>query len=111
MHADINECNSSNACQHTCVNTPGSYMCQCNTGYRLNGDGRTCAGIIGINAQKIALNCSIFILEIDECSDGSHNCEHNCRNTTGSFVCSCFTGYSLTANGFSCMSMYDCKFY
>ena len=27
-----------------CVNTDGSYTCQCRTGYQLNGDGRTCSG-------------------------------------------------------------------
>ena len=44
--ADINECSSSstNGCQQVCVNTVGSYMCQCNAGYRLNNNGRTCAG-------------------------------------------------------------------
>ena len=42
-----NECSSSstNNCQQICVNTPGSYNCQCRTGYRLNRDGRTCAGM------------------------------------------------------------------
>ena len=58
--------------------------------------------------KKKSTKLFYIYLEIDECSVGSNNCEHNCRNTAGSFVCSCFTGYSLTANGFSCMSMYDC---
>jgi hypothetical protein len=44
---DINECSSSatNSCQHNCTNTLGSYTCQCNAGYRLNGDGQTCTGM------------------------------------------------------------------
>jgi hypothetical protein len=43
---DNNECrsNSSNACQHNCTNTAGSYSCSCNSGFRLNTDGRTCTG-------------------------------------------------------------------
>ena len=45
--------------------------------------------------------------EIHECDDNSHSCEHNCMNTAGGFVCSCFTGYTLASNGFSCLSM--CK--
>ena len=45
--SENNEC-SSNAtedCEQICINTPGSYMCQCNAGFRLNVDGRTCDGI------------------------------------------------------------------
>lgn len=46
--ADDNECSSgsTNSCQHNCNNILGSYTCQCNTGYRLNIDGRTCTGKI-----------------------------------------------------------------
>lgn len=44
--ADVNECRSTttNQCQQNCTNTVGSYTCTCHTGYRLNGDGRTCSG-------------------------------------------------------------------
>lgn len=46
---DINECASStsNDCEHRCTNTLGSYSCSCNSGYRLNSDGRTCGGNCG----------------------------------------------------------------
>ncbi|PKK23754.1 matrilin 4 [Columba livia] len=30
-------------CQHSCISTPGSFYCECNPGYRLNMDGRTCS--------------------------------------------------------------------
>ena len=43
IHVDINECASS-PCEHTCTNTPGSFVCSCNDGYMLNSDGRTCTG-------------------------------------------------------------------
>ena len=44
--SDINECASSgtNSCDQVCVNTIGSYTCQCNTGYELNSDGTSCRG-------------------------------------------------------------------
>lgn len=29
-------------CDHLCVSTPASYMCQCRRGYTLNSDGKTC---------------------------------------------------------------------
>uniref|UniRef100_A0A3Q3IYR3 EGF-like domain-containing protein n=1 Tax=Monopterus albus TaxID=43700 RepID=A0A3Q3IYR3_MONAL len=31
-------------CQHRCVNTRGSYYCECHLGSRLHVDGRTCLG-------------------------------------------------------------------
>lgn len=30
-------------CQHSCVSTPGSFYCECNPGYQLNADGKTCS--------------------------------------------------------------------
>ena len=45
MHLDVNECGMLNGgCQHQCKNTNGSYLCQCNSGFFLNGNGRTCSG-------------------------------------------------------------------
>ena len=46
---------------------------------------------------------SLLILDIDECSRDADGCEHNCGNTVGSFVCSCNTGYALTANDKNCI--------
>ena len=42
---DIDECaeGTDNCIQH-CINTAGSYTCNCNTGYRLASDGRSCDG-------------------------------------------------------------------
>ncbi|KAG8505463.1 Multiple epidermal growth factor-like domains protein 6 [Galemys pyrenaicus] len=43
--ADVDECQTHNGgCQHSCVNTPGSYLCRCQPGFRLHADGRTCLG-------------------------------------------------------------------
>lgn len=45
MAADIDECQIHNGgCQHRCVNTRGSYYCECHPGSRLHVDGRTCLG-------------------------------------------------------------------
>ena len=43
---DNNECssNATNSCEHTCINTIGSYTCDCHFGYMLNEDGRSCRG-------------------------------------------------------------------
>lgn len=41
---DIDECATSNEtlCAHICVNTLGSYRCECREGYIQEDDGRTC---------------------------------------------------------------------
>ncbi len=42
---DINECQQGiDLCDHICVNTYGSYTCQCNQGFRLDGNGQICNG-------------------------------------------------------------------
>ena len=46
--ADIDEClegGCSSVEGATCVNTEGSFECQCNTGYRLTDDGQQCEGM------------------------------------------------------------------
>ena len=89
VFADIDECQEVGAhhghyCQaHTqCVNTIGSYICQCEEGY-VRVDELTC-------------------VERDECSEGAHQChEHaSCTNTLGGYHCTCQEGYS--GDGFDC---------
>ena len=43
---DVDECqsNTSNICEQECVNVPGSFTCDCDNGYKLNADGRSCDG-------------------------------------------------------------------
>ncbi|KAK9708476.1 von Willebrand factor type C domain [Popillia japonica] len=65
-----------------CVNTNGSYKCECLPGYK----------------RVDRFNCA----ELDECSTGEHKCDvnANCINTQGSYHCVCKDGYS--GNGYSC---------
>ena len=42
---DIIECTEgTHNCLQLCVNTVGSYLCTCRTGYRLTSDSRSCNG-------------------------------------------------------------------
>ena len=42
---DINECSSNtDQCSNTCINTIGSYVCDCNVGYVLDDNGVNCIG-------------------------------------------------------------------
>ncbi|KAJ8038277.1 Mucin-4 [Holothuria leucospilota] len=64
-------------CNHDCVNTFGSFRCECfEGGYELQANERIC-------------------LDIDECEESIDNCDDNalCENTLSSFSCLCIAGY------------------
>ncbi|XP_063224126.1 protein kinase C-binding protein NELL1-like isoform X2 [Bacillus rossius redtenbacheri] len=65
-----------------CVNTHGSYVCECLPGYR----------------RQDKFNC----VEMDECVEGKHDCHPHadCVNVLGSYHCACRPGYS--GDGYSC---------
>ncbi|KAK3100523.1 hypothetical protein FSP39_021282 [Pinctada imbricata] len=90
--ADKDECQSSpSVCTGTntqCLNSPGSYVCSCLTGYSLVGSGPDCA-------------------DIDECA-GVTACSQTCTNTQGSYVCSCASGFRLTG-GTTCTDIDECS--
>uniref|UniRef100_A0A665VT70 Hemicentin-1 n=1 Tax=Echeneis naucrates TaxID=173247 RepID=A0A665VT70_ECHNA len=67
---DINECEVRDACQHECINTPGSHRCLCPAGYRLTANGKTCQ-------------------DMDECQEQKIQCGANrmCFNMRGSYQC------------------------
>nr|XP_054608122.1 hemicentin-1 isoform X2 [Nothobranchius furzeri] len=67
---DIDECEVRDACQHECMNTPGSHRCLCPAGYRLMTNGKMCQ-------------------DIDECVEQNIQCGANrmCFNTRGSYQC------------------------
>uniref|UniRef100_A0A1A9WNS1 Metalloendopeptidase n=1 Tax=Glossina brevipalpis TaxID=37001 RepID=A0A1A9WNS1_9MUSC len=46
---------------------------------------------------------AIFMVEVDECKLGTHNCQQKCRNTLGSYRCTCLPDYTLLTDGRSCV--------
>ena len=41
----MDECKQSNGnCDHGCVNEVGGYTCECNEGFQLQADNKTCSG-------------------------------------------------------------------
>jgi len=48
---------------------------------------------------------SHYTVDIDECLSHNGGCDSYCKNTMGSFICSCSDGYSLTSDYLSCAGM------
>lgn len=75
--SDVDECTAGTATcgdRSFCVDTQGSYKCECKNGYRQSGE-----------------DC----VDVDECEADVHTCsEHaTCTNTEGSHTCTCNEGY------------------
>ena len=47
-----------------------------------------------------------ILTDINECSDGTHNCSQICTNTPGSFICECNNGFLLDNDEATCNGMY-----
>uniref|UniRef100_A0A8C3PBM4 Nidogen 2 n=1 Tax=Chrysemys picta bellii TaxID=8478 RepID=A0A8C3PBM4_CHRPI len=96
---DVDECAESlSRCGHrsVCINSPGSYRCECPSGYQLAVDRPVCVPIPPPS---------------NPCEDGSHTCASADRarcvhHGGGSFSCVCLAGY--TGNGHNCSDVDEC---
>ena len=58
------------------------------------------------------LYCAIFhpIIDVDECTDPEYAdvipCTLGCKNTVGSYECTCPDGYNLATDGYTCTGKY-----
>ncbi len=104
ISVDIDECSSNNGgCSQICINTMGSFFCDCNAGYSLDGEGRTCNGASSVRQdslvqrfvvwkhsvctccarQSLGIACREDMLFITEfarlctCMQGRHSCNTN----------------------------------
>ena len=118
---DIDECSLLKNCDtHAkCINSPGSYLCECGLGFY--GDGKTCLEGDCVESECPANEQCVSPRRSDcKCKDGFHRdksekcidtneCETEnkchqdamCSNTFGSYYCDCKTGFFGT--GFSCL--------
>uniref|UniRef100_A0A8C9T7X7 Fibulin-1 n=1 Tax=Scleropages formosus TaxID=113540 RepID=A0A8C9T7X7_SCLFO len=90
---DVDEClGTDGVCAgHGCVNTIGSFRCECRTGYIFNSISRTCE-------------------DINECRHyPGRLCAHKCENVEGSYQCSCAMGFKLATDGRSCDDVNECE--
>uniref|UniRef100_A0A4W6F6W9 Epidermal growth factor n=1 Tax=Lates calcarifer TaxID=8187 RepID=A0A4W6F6W9_LATCA len=119
MVSDQNECYSLRCDVNAqCLLHSGSPTCSCLEGFI--GDGQLCVGE-GLNCGfeefvnfengksfgllKVTNHFSPFVLDIDECQLGTHNCKKNteCQNTLGKYLCKCQAGYQ--SNGQTCQAL------
>ncbi|XP_015766999.1 PREDICTED: fibrillin-2-like [Acropora digitifera] len=132
--ADENECQlpkSFHHCQQTCVNTPGSYYCMCEDGFRLSANGRSCRDVDecllgGVRCEQRCVNipgryfCDCYhgyhrdvslphkCVDTDECREGRPDC-HKCFNLQGSYRCECDAGYTAVNNQTRCADVDECS--
>ncbi|XP_051502465.1 latent-transforming growth factor beta-binding protein 1-like isoform X2 [Myxocyprinus asiaticus] len=91
--AEVDECQvSHDICgAGICYNTPDSYMCICDDGYRMDSEVTTC-------------------VDIDECVEIPSLCANgHCQNIPGSFLCACEPGFMLNEEGTSCSDIDECQ--
>lgn len=115
-----------------CVNTDGSFRCECPAGYALDAAGLACRdadecaadprvcgnGTCANRPGGYDCTCSAGFTEgpdhtcvdVDECAEGAEGaaCSFRCHNTAGSFRCTCPYGYRLAADGLHCRDIDEC---
>ena len=106
---DIDECalNLHN-CNYACLNTEGSYLCTCPSGFRVLFESGACIGTRHTYKYILYL---LLLIDINECSSGIDGCSHICHNTNGSYTCSCPRGMLLSNDSKNCSSMYKIILY
>ncbi|KAG8002560.1 Fibulin-2 [Nibea albiflora] len=129
---DMDECliYEGNICHHRCINTPGSFRCECFPGYVMQADGFTCAqetvdvenglmegdraGVEPTSPHPPATQAPALLNpceDVNECLS-SRACQFNehCVNTAGSYVCqrpiTCPPGHQI--NNDVCEDINEC---
>ncbi|XP_043990687.1 fibrillin-1 isoform X2 [Gambusia affinis] len=87
---DDDECDRSPCPHGECMNTPGSYICQCPPGFQTTATRTECR-------------------DLDECVANGRICNNGrCVNTEGSFHCVCNAGFEISADGKNCQDQDEC---
>lgn len=119
---DMDECliYEGNICHHRCVNTLGSYRCECFPGYVMQEDAFTCVQETVDEENRLKEDDRAAAeptsplpsptqpaVPLNPC-EGNGPCEQHCTSVGGRPQCSCFPGFSLTSDGRSCEDINEC---
>ncbi|CAK8671827.1 unnamed protein product [Clavelina lepadiformis] len=97
---DNNECAVENGgCSHVCIDTQGSYFCECPEPLFLGADSRTCQEFAPIGIQRSAS---------DECANNNGGCSDFCTDTLVGYNCSCEAGKVLGPDEHTCFDINEC---
>ncbi|KAM5238007.1 fibrillin-3 [Ctenodactylus gundi] len=131
LPADVDECaeDPSVCTRGLCINTDGSFRCECPLGYSLDPSGTlcedadecaagrpcgegTCVNVLGgfecACAEGFEPGPAMTCEDVDECSRNPLLCAFRCRNTEGSYLCTCPAGYALREDGAMCRDVDEC---
>uniref|UniRef100_A0A8C0ZCH5 Fibrillin 1 n=1 Tax=Cyanistes caeruleus TaxID=156563 RepID=A0A8C0ZCH5_CYACU len=79
-----------------CINTDGSFRCECPMGYNLDFTGVHCIGV--------SLHSAFISLYENECRSKPGVCENGrCVNVVGSYRCECNEGFLSSPSGIECL--------
>ncbi|KAL4219338.1 Mucin-4 [Mactra antiquata] len=127
---NVNECET-DVCSyyHNCVDTTGSYVCDCKQGYQrtadnnceninecleggqhdCNPDTEICVDIPGhyqCQCKTGYIRCNTTCEDVDECL-ATNYCEHTCENVNGTYNCECYPGHLLLDDRRTCERFED----